>query len=55
MKELFIEAHEELISEYLERDPKAEYQEAYDRTADLAYDRMVDKMAYWADILRKAD
>ena len=53
MKDLFMEAHEELISEYMERHPKADYSEAYSATADDAHDRMTDKMAYMADMLRK--
>tara|TARA_R110000868_G_C10778169_1_gene755296 strand:+ start:442 stop:627 length:186 start_codon:yes stop_codon:yes gene_type:complete len=52
-KELFIDAHEELIGEYLERHPDATEAEAYDRTADRAWDRATDKMADMADTLRK--
>lgn len=52
MKELFIEAHEELIAEYLEQHPEASEQEAYDATADKAHDRMTDKLAEKADALR---
>jgi hypothetical protein len=52
-KELFIDAHEELIGEYLERYPDATEAEAYDRTADRAWDRATDKMADLADTLRK--
>lgn len=45
MKDMFIEAHEELIGEYLEQHPEASEDEAYDKTAELAYDRMTDKLA----------
>lgn len=53
MKELFIAAHEELIERYLEAHPNATEAEAYDKTADGAYDRMTDKMADMADRLRQ--
>ena len=52
-RKLFIDAHEELISIYLEQHPEATEAEAYDRTADRAYDRMVDKLADLADSLRQ--
>lgn len=52
MKELFIQAHEELIEQYLEKHPEATEAEAYDKTADGAYDRMRDKLADKADFLR---
>jgi len=52
-KELFIAAHEELIERYLERHPNATEAEAYDRTADGAYDRMTDNLADMADHLRR--
>jgi len=51
-KELFIVAHEELIEKYLEQHPEATEAEAYDKTADGAYDRMTDKLADMADRLR---
>ena len=50
MKELFIEAHEELIAEYLEAHPNATEAQAYDACADGAYDRMRDKYADMADM-----
>lgn len=53
MKELFIAAHEELIERYLERHPNATEAEAYEKTADLAYDHMTDRLADHADRLRK--
>ena len=49
MKELFIEAHEELIAEYLDAHPNATDAEAYERTADGAYERMRDKYADMVD------
>ena len=51
-KELFIQAHEELIERYLEANPNATEAEAYDKTADGAYDRMVDKYADMIDAAR---
>jgi hypothetical protein len=51
-KELFIIAHEELIEAYLEAHPNATWDEAYDKTADGAYDRMRDKYADMADAMR---
>ena len=63
MKELFIEAHEELIDEKMldweEAHPNAtpeEYAKAeqrfYDTTADAAYGRMTDKYAAMIDYAR---
>ncbi len=52
-KELFIQAHEELIERYLEAHPCATEAEAYERTADRAYGRMTDKLADMADTLRQ--
>ena len=52
MKELFIEAHEALIEEYLELHPNASWDEAYEACADGAYDRMRDNLADKADFLR---
>ncbi len=51
-KEFFVTAHEELIAEYLERHPNASEGEAYEKTADLAYNRMRDRLAGLADRLR---
>ena len=48
-KELFIEAHEELIEQYLLDHPDATWDEAYEKTADGAYDRMRDKFADMVD------
>ena len=52
MKELYMAAHEELIGQYLEAHPEATEAEAYDKTADRAYDRMVDSLADRADRLK---
>ena len=52
-KELFILAHEELIGQYLEDHPEATEAEAYDKTADGAYDRMTDKLAGMIDQARQ--
>lgn len=52
-KEHFIAAHEELIEKYLEAHPEATEAEAYDKTADGAYDRMTDNLADMADRLRQ--
>ena len=52
-KELYIDAHEELIEQYLDKNPSATEDEAYDRTADAAYGHMTDKLADMADRLRK--
>ena len=52
-KEHYMAAHEEMIGEYMEKYPDADYAEAYDKTADAAYDRMVNNLAAQADNLRK--
>ena len=52
MKELYIEAHERAIEEYMEEHPGATEEEAYDATADTAYDLMADRMADMADMAR---
>ena len=49
MKELFINAHEELIEEYLQAHPEADWSEAYEKTADSAYERYKDKFAAMCD------
>lgn len=51
-KELYMAAHEELMERYLEEHPDADWSEAYERTADGAYDRMRDNLAAKADYLR---
>ena len=44
-KELFIAAHEQVIEEYLEEHPEATDAEAYEKTADAAYNRMTENIA----------
>ena len=51
-KELYIAAHEELIEAYMERHPEASWTQAYNRTADRAYERMRDNLADQADAAR---
>ena len=56
-KELFIAAHEDLVTEYLEKHPNATWDEAYDRTADHALassDHMRERLFGRADHLRKS-
>lgn len=55
MKDLYIAAHEDLIEEYMEAYPSADWSTAYDATADGAYDRMTESLADRADYLRKLD
>jgi hypothetical protein len=52
-KELFMAAHEQLVEEYLEAHPDADWNEAYEATADKAYDRMRDNLADRADALKQ--
>jgi hypothetical protein len=51
-KELFIAAHEELIEEYLNDHPDADWCEAYDKTGDVAGERYRDKFADMVDAAR---
>ena len=53
MRELYIQAHEELIAEYLENHPNATEVQAYDLMADKAYDRYRDKFADQVDQARQ--
>ena len=50
-KDLYMAAHDELIEQYLEDHPDADWAEAYERTADKAMDRMTDK---YADMIDRA-
>lgn len=50
-KELYMAAHEELVDQYLEDHPDADWAEAYEKTADGAYSRMRDK---YADMIDRA-
>lgn len=43
-RDWFMAAHEALAEEYLEEHPEATEDEAFDKTADAAYDRMRDMM-----------
>ena len=52
-KELYMDAHEELIAEYLDENPDADEAEAYEATADGAYERMTDKLVDIADHARE--
>lgn len=52
-KEWFMAAHERLIEEYLMEHPDADWTEAYEATADRAYDRMRDDIADKADALKQ--
>lgn len=52
VKELYVEAHERAIEMYLEKHPDATEEQAYDATADVAYEMMGDRMADLADMAR---
>lgn len=52
-KEQYIAAHEREVAEYLDRNPNASWAEAYNRTADRAYDRMREDMADKIDQARQ--
>ncbi len=52
MKEIFMEAHEELVAEYMAAHPDADEQDAYDLLADAAYSRMQEKYAAMIDHAR---
>ena len=52
-KEHFMTAHDALVEEYLDAHPDAEWAEAYDVTADGAWDRLRDNLADRADHLRQ--
>ena len=51
-RELLNDAHEELVEEYLDEHPEADWQTAYDATADAAYERMCDNIAAIGDAAR---
>lgn len=48
-KDLYIAAHEEMIEEMLEANPNMSEADAYDKTADGAFDYMSDKLLDAAD------
>ena len=52
-KEQYIDAHEQLINEYLDRHPEATWDQAYELLADKAYDRYRDNLADLADQARQ--
>jgi hypothetical protein len=52
-KEMYIEAHEQLIEEYLEKHPEATWDQAYELLADKAYDRYRDNFADLVDQARQ--
>ena len=52
-KEQYIAAHEREVAEYLDRNPNASWSDAYERTADKAYDRMREDMADKIDAYRQ--
>ena len=52
VKELYVAAHERAIEMYLEKNPDATEEQAYDATADIAYEMMGDRMADLADMAR---
>jgi hypothetical protein len=52
-KDAYIAAHEELTQEFLRDHPEMTWQQAYDATADAAWDRMRDSMADWIDAARQ--
>ncbi len=51
-KELFMDAHADLVEEYLEHHPECSEDQAYEDTADLAYGRMRSNLFDRADHLR---
>ncbi len=53
-KDAYIEAHQEVVGEYLDANPDADWHEAYEATADGAWDRMRDNMADRIDAARDA-
>jgi hypothetical protein len=51
-KDLFMAAHDELVEEYMNDHPDATFEQAYNATGDLAYDRYRDKLADIGDAAR---
>lgn len=49
----YLAAHEREVTEYLDRNPKATWGQAYERTAGRAWDRMTEDIADAADRLRQ--
>lgn len=52
VKELYMEEHENAIEAYLEANPDATEEQAYDATADEAMTMLGDRMADMADMAR---
>jgi hypothetical protein len=52
VKDLFIEQHERLMSDYLDAHPGADEEEAYDATGGAAYDSLGEHFADMADHYR---
>ncbi len=52
-KDLWIQAHDELVEEYMEDNPSVSWTEAYNRCAAYASERMGDNLADLGDQLRK--
>ena len=52
-KDLFMDAHEAAVEQYLEEHPEADWQDAYEATCDQAYHDMGDMMAGLADQQRQ--
>jgi len=50
-KELWIQAHDELVEEYMEENPSVTWTDAYNLCAEHASERMSDNLADLADQL----
>lgn len=48
----WIRAHEQLVAEYLDLHPDADWTTAYERTADMASERAADNLADAIDAAR---
>lgn len=49
MRELFMQAHEELIEEMLDESPEMDEDEVIRKTEGAAWERMIDKLSAIAD------
>lgn len=54
-KDLWLEAHDKLITEYMERHPDSTWEEAYDRTVNQVDERAADLYAAMIDWQRMED
>ena len=52
-KEQFIAAHEREVADYLDRNPNASWSDAYLKTTERAFVRMVEDEAGRADMIRQ--